>query len=76
MKKTGKSRRDPDMRAEYDFSNGVRGKYAARVREGSNVVLLDPDVAAAFRTSEEVNRALRALLDVVPTKRNTRKRTA
>jgi len=54
------------MRAEYDFSGGVRAKYASRLREGSAVVVLDPDVAAAFRTSEAVNRALRALLDVTP----------
>ena len=49
------------MRPEYDFRGGVRGKYAARVRRGCNVVLLDPDVAAAFRNSTAVNRALRAL---------------
>lgn len=54
------------MRAEYDFSGGVRAKYAARFREGVNVVVLDPDVAAAFRTSEAVNRALRAILEVTP----------
>lgn len=76
MKKTPRARRDPDMLREYDFSNGVRNKYAARLRAGTNVVLLDPDVAAAFKTSEDVNRALRALLEVVPTKRSTRKRTA
>jgi hypothetical protein len=37
----------------------VRGKYAARYREGSNIVVLDPDVAEPFRTSEAVNEALR-----------------
>ena len=76
MKKTRKGSRDPDMREEYDFSNGVRNKYAARVREGTNVVILDPDVAEAFKTSEEVNRALRALLNAVPSRRTSRKRTA
>ena len=50
-----------DMRPEYDFSNGVRGKYAARYAEGSNVVILDPDVAQHFRTAEDVNKALREL---------------
>ena len=55
------SDRDPDMLEEYDFSNGVRGKYAERYREGTNIVLLDDDVAAIFRTSEEVNSALRTL---------------
>jgi len=54
------------MRPEYDFSGGVRGKYAARYRDGVNVVVLEPDVAEAFRSSEAVNRALRAILDVVP----------
>jgi hypothetical protein len=76
MKKTSKPRREPDLRAEYDFSGAVRGKYAARFREGTNVVLLDPDVAAAFKTSSDVNRALRALLDAMPTRRSPRKRTA
>lgn len=55
---------DPDMRAEYDseydFSDGLRGKYADRFAEGSNVVVLDPDVAAEFKTRKAVNDALRA----------------
>ena len=50
------------MRPEYDFSGGVRGKYAARFREGTNLVLLEPDVAAEFRTAAAVNKALRALI--------------
>jgi len=50
---------DPDMLEEYDFSEGVRGKYASRYAEGSNVVVLDPDVAAKFTTQQEVNDALR-----------------
>ena len=49
-------------RAEYDFSRGMRGKYSDRFAEGSNVVVLDPDVAAAFPTTESVNAALRAHL--------------
>lgn len=53
---------DPDMRDEYDFSDGVRGKYADRFAQGSNVVVLDPDVAAEFRTRKAVNDALRAQL--------------
>ena len=56
-----KEHEDTDMRAEYDFSGGVRGKYAARYAEGSNVVVLDPDVAKEFKTSEAVNKALREL---------------
>ena len=53
---------DPDMRDEYDFSGGVRGKYAARFAEGTNLRALEPDVAAEFPDSESVNRALRRLL--------------
>jgi len=51
-----------EMRPEYDFSKGVRGKYAERFREGTNVVVLDPDVAAEFKDSAAVNNALRQLL--------------
>jgi hypothetical protein len=58
MKKKSDTR-DEDLREEYDFSGGERGRYAARYAEGSNVVVLDPDVAAAFPDSESVNRALR-----------------
>jgi len=49
------------MRAEYDFSRGVRGKHAARYAESTNVVVLEPDVAREFRTTEEVNETLRAV---------------
>ena len=49
------------MRAEYDFSSGVRGKYAKRYAKGANVVLLAPDVAKVFPTAEAVNDSLRAL---------------
>jgi hypothetical protein len=48
-----------EMRAEYDFSGGVRGKYADRFAKGSNVVVLEPDVAAEFPTPRAVNKALR-----------------
>jgi hypothetical protein len=47
---------------EYDFRGGVRGKYAGRYAEQTNVVVLDPDVAVAFPTASDVNRALRKLL--------------
>ena len=53
---------DLDVLDEYDFSNGVRGKYVERLAKGSNVVLLDPDVAEIFTDSESVNQALRALI--------------
>jgi hypothetical protein len=51
----------PEMQDEYDFSRGVRGKYAGRYAEDSNVVVLSPDVAEAFPDSDAVNDALRAL---------------
>jgi hypothetical protein len=61
------------MRAEYDFSGGVRGKYVDQYRRGTNVVLLDPEVAEAFPDSKSVNDALRALL-AVATRAERRKR--
>ena len=59
------------MRQEYDFSEGVRGKYAKRFSEGTNVVLLDPDVAAEFPSAAAVNKALREVL-----KSRSKRRTA
>lgn len=56
---------DPDMLDEYDFSDGVRGKYVNRFAEGSNVVVLDPDVARVFTDSASVNQALRALAGII-----------
>ena len=58
MKKKSKDQRS-EVREEYNFADGDRGKYAARYAEGSNVVVLDPDVAAVFPDAESVNRALR-----------------
>jgi hypothetical protein len=52
------------MRKQYYFSKGVRGKYAKRFSEGSNVVLLEPDVARLFPDSKSVNEALRSLANV------------
>jgi len=63
---------DDDLRPEYDatvLKDGVRGKYAARYQAGTNLVLLAPDVAAVFPTSEAVNEALRLLMQVA--KRST-----
>lgn len=62
MSKSKQGQPDPSLRAEYDFSRGVRGKYAKRFAEGSNVVVLDPDVAKRFGDSVSVNEALRSLL--------------
>jgi hypothetical protein len=54
------------MKKEYDFPRGMRGKYARRCAEGSNVVVLDPDVARLYHDAKSVNRALRALAAVAP----------
>jgi len=53
------------MQEEYDFSNGVRGKYADRIAKGSQVIVLEPDVAEVFSDSESVNRVLRTLIRVI-----------
>jgi hypothetical protein len=67
MKKSKTSKED-ELRPEYDLSlllkDGVRGKYVAQYREGTNLVLLEPDVAAAFPTAETVNAALRLVMQL------------
>ena len=65
MKKKESNEDDPEMLEEYDFSGGVRGKHAARYAQGSNVVVLDPDVAEVFPDSESVNKALRVLAEII-----------
>lgn len=58
---------EDELRSEYDFSQmagGVRGKYVERYQAGTNLVLLDPDLAKAFPTDESVNEALRLLLQI------------
>jgi len=62
MKK--KFERDSDRLDEYDFSQGARGKYAQRFAEGSNIVVLSPEVANIFPDSESVNQALRLLVEI------------
>ena len=64
MKKPTEIERDPDMLDDYDFSQGVRGKYVQRFAQGSNIVVLSPDVAEIFPDSESVNAALRLLVEV------------
>ncbi len=53
------------MLDEYDFSNGIRGKYVGRLQGSSQIVLLEPDVAEVFTDSESVNRTLRGLLPLI-----------
>jgi hypothetical protein len=54
-----------EMPREYDFSQGVRGKYARRYAQGTNVVVLEPDVAKAFPNAEAVNSSLRSLAEII-----------
>ena len=72
MKNT-KSKRHVEMLPEYDFSKGVRGKYAKRYASGSNVVVLSPDVAKRFPDSDSVNKALRTFVRLA---NRTRKKSA
>ena len=53
---------EPQMRSEYDFSGAVRGKYYKRYLEGTNVVVLEPDVAKRFKDSASVSKVLRTFL--------------
>ncbi len=59
-----KAKQRDEMRDHYDFSGGVHGKYAARYAEGSNVIVLAPDVAEVFTDSVAVNEALRTLVRI------------
>jgi len=71
MKKTTDKTAEPEMREEYDFSHGVRGKHARRYAQGSNVVLLEADVAKIFPDAESVNEPLRALAGIIRRQRKT-----
>jgi len=62
---------DDDMLPEYDFTGAVRGKYYERYRAGTNVILLDADVAEVFRDATAVNDALRLLVSVARAKVGT-----
>ena len=73
MKKTNPIS-DSDMRAEYDFASmkgGVRGKYVRRVRESTNIVLIEPEVTDAFPTEQAVNEALKGVLNTTRAVRST-----
>jgi hypothetical protein len=73
MKKTNNNLND-ELRPEYDFASmkgGVRGKYFKRFREGTNIVLVEPEVAEAFPTENAVNEALRGVLNTTRAVRRT-----
>lgn len=65
MKKAIKKAAEPEMRGEYDFARGMRGKYARRYAQGANVVVLEADVAKIFPSAESVNDSLRALAGII-----------
>lgn len=65
MKKATDKTAETEMRGEYDFTRGVRGKYARRYAQGANVVVLEADVAKAFPNAEAVNDSLRALAGII-----------
>ena len=73
MKKATLARTE-ELRPEYDFASmkgGVRGKYARRAREGTNIVLIQPEVAQAFPTEQAVNEALKGMLNTTRAVRST-----
>ena len=70
MKKANKREMADELRPEYDLSKlkgGVRGKYAKRFQQGTNLVLLSPDVAKYFPDEQSVNDALRSLVNIAKT---------
>ena len=69
--------KESDMQPEYDFSKGVRGKHYREYQEGTNIVLLEPDIAKVFKDSESVNHALRMLMELAGSelKKNLTKRS-
>ena len=80
MRKGPAAKQSDELRREYDLSQlkgGVKGKYYHRVVTGTNLVLIDPDLATLFPNSEAVNRALRLLADTAhaATTRKMRRRT-
>ncbi len=64
MNQVNKAEVADEMEQEYDIRGGVRGKYAEQYRQGTNLILLDADVAAVFPDTAAVNRALRLLIEV------------
>ena len=70
MKKVNNREMEDDLRPEYDFSKlkgGVRGKYAKRFRQGTNLILLSPDVARYFPDERSVNTVLRSIVGIAKT---------
>lgn len=62
--------KDQDMLEEYDFSKGVQGKYSMMYEEGTNIVVIEPDVAKFFPDHDSVNQALRSLAEIIRQQKN------
>jgi len=60
-----KMQKDSEMLEEYDFSHGTQGKYAGKYAEGTNVVVIEPDIAKIFPDHDSVNQALRSLAEII-----------
>ena len=79
MKKGTKQKLEDDLRLEYDLrpllKTGIRGKYARRFKEGTNLVLLEPDVARVFRNDKSVNEVLRLVIQLRKLPKGKRSRT-
>jgi len=71
MKTAPKKQTDKPMRKEYDFTNAEVGKYAKRYAAGTNVILLDPDIASLFPDSKSVNDTLRSLVRIADRRKLT-----
>ena len=65
MNQATSNQHDPDILDEYDFSKGIRGKYAERYHVGKNMIKLDDDIAEMFPDAKSVNDALRALAKII-----------
>jgi hypothetical protein len=63
--------KDPDMLEKYDFSKGIQGKYAKKYAEGTNVIVIEPDVAKYFPDHDSVNQALRSLAEIIKRQKKT-----
>ena len=71
-----KHKNDKDMLPEFDFSKGVRGKYANRFAAGTNIIVLAPDVAKIFPDAEAVNETLRAVAKIAMRSKKRHRNTA
>ncbi len=69
-----KMQKDQEMLEEYDFSNGIQGKYSKRYKEGTNVVVIDPDVTKFFPDHDSVNQALRSLTEIIKSQKSLTKK--